>query len=155
MLAEILKAFAGESRQGGISWSAAKVIENYGNEDEFSAAFDKDLDTDWQQLPGDPTWQIEGFGPFHFLDAIGYRYYLPAAMVVAVHGGDGFALQFSLRHSRKSDRAENWSLLDGNQQLCIKHFLEYMIEQTSGVEEHIADYLDWTDSYESYWKDLS
>lgn len=82
ILKEIDVAFAGVTREGGISWSEAVALDNYGTDEECQEARAKDKDISWKELVTDPHWRpLPGVGGFSFLDAIGFRYYLPAAMI--------------------------------------------------------------------------
>ena len=96
LLAEIHEAFPGGSRQGGVSWSEADVIDDYGSPDQRAAARARDRDTRWQDLVDDPNWNPSDGGHWSFLDAIGFRYYLPAAMVLAVRQGYDAGILFHL-----------------------------------------------------------
>lgn len=85
LIAEIEAAFAGVTREGGISWSEADAIDDYASPAERAAAREKDREKGWQDLVTDPTWPGSDVpSNWSFLDPIGYRYYLPAALIRAV-----------------------------------------------------------------------
>ena len=162
ILAEIREAFQGVSREGGVSWSESNVIDDYGTDEERAVARARDLDKSWEEVANDPVWHDHyerRVGSFSFLDPIGYRYYLPAAMLVAI--GEIFYewLCYSLTLSRQPGlrkyKLEQWSLLDDRQRLCVCHFIEYMIEWSAREElykDALAD--DWKKALDSYWKDV-
>jgi hypothetical protein len=80
LIAEIYAAFKDVSREGGVSWSETYVLDFYGTPEERAEARDRDRDWSWTDLVDDPDWQIgQGSGGLTFLDAIGFRYYLPHA----------------------------------------------------------------------------
>lgn len=80
--ARVFKAFRGVTRAGGVSWSESAVIDDDGTTDECAAARERDPDTSWEQLVDDPCWNPEpGCGGYSFLDAIGFRYYLPPGLI--------------------------------------------------------------------------
>lgn len=96
LIPEIYAAFAGVSREGGVSWSESVVLDNYISMNQRLAARAYDTDTSWEQLVDDPLWNsyaglskflepdgnwrdyinstksVPGSGGFSFLDAIGF-----------------------------------------------------------------------------------
>ncbi len=155
LLAEIDSAFAGVSRDGGISWTESKVVDNYGTPAECRAARDSDTDRSWTQLVDNPNWNFDpGCGGWAFLDQESTRYYLPAAMKRTVMNRDP-ELQGPLTLKNNDLRAEDWHmyhLLDAPQRTCVAHFLKYMINSSKGdeLQEFYAGY--WQAAYDSYWK---
>lgn len=163
ILAEIDAAFAGASREGGMSWSQSKVADNYGDEKEYATAGAMDRDRDWHEVAADSDWRLEsGIGGFSFLDPIGYRYYLPAAMTVAARTGQDERLVYALTLSDRSDLREyglqQWSLLNHRQRLCVRHFIEHMVQlyrlanRPFWNEEIYAD--EWELALNSYWHSI-
>jgi hypothetical protein len=153
ILAEIREAFAGVTREGGVSWSEAEGMDR-GTWGPGEPRID-DPDGDWIEVADDPSWRIDlGFAMFSFLDPIGYRYYLPAAMSVVVRGGDGECVQFTLTlfdTYYKDSVLEHWSLLDNRQRLCVRHFIEYMIKERDALGDDLESE-SWTQALDSYWK---
>lgn len=74
LIKEIHAAFAGVSREGGVSWSETRVLDMYGSDDERKAARAQDTDRSWSELVDDPKWYEIGIGGFSFLDPISVRY---------------------------------------------------------------------------------
>ena len=154
LLAEIYDAFPGGSRQGGVSWSESVVIDDYGSPEERAAARAQDRDAKWQDLLDDTSWNPErGVGGWSFLDAIGFRYYLPAAMVISVRQGWDAGILFHLKLPEGDLREwkhDKWSMLSLPQRLCVKRFLQYM-----GIISawHVAedDEYGWIAALKSYW----
>jgi len=129
LLAEIYEVFAEVDRQRGISWGEANSIDDYGSPGISAAERGWDRDRKWQDLPDDTNWDPENGWHWSFLDAIGFRYYLPAAMVFVMRKGRDTDFIFQLT-AIKGDyldyREAQWALLNLPQRLCIKHFMQYM-----------------------------
>lgn len=150
--AEILEAFKGVSREGGVSWSEAEVIDEWGLEDDRFAARAKDADQSWMELANDSKWDVgPGMGGFSFLDPIGFRYYLPAAMIRTIQSEDDPASAISLDQILTLDDTEvgprkldQWQLLNERQRRCVARFLRFMIALT--------DSKYWRAAYDSHWK---
>ncbi|VAX39837.1 hypothetical protein MNBD_PLANCTO03-354, partial [hydrothermal vent metagenome] len=148
-------AFQDVSREGGISWSETFVLDDYGTKEERAAARAMDNDTHWTELlHGDAMSPAIAFGGPSFLDAIGFRYYLPVLMLKAFDDeADNNGLMFHLTLGEGEFEAysrEHWSLLDRRQRLCVKRFVRYMVEQSKeqgyGMEE------EWAEVLASYWE---
>ncbi len=102
ILAEIRSAFEGFTRDGGMSWSEAILANVYGPDDDGVESRWQDDGKDWEAVASDPEWPAEPKkGGFSFLDATGYRYYLPAAMTVALNDGPCEYLGYSLQPSKE------------------------------------------------------
>ncbi len=152
LIAEIEAAFDGVSREGGVSWTEAEIADAYG--DVRIAAFVWDGDTRWQDLLDErANFPGSGIGVWSFLDAVGFRYYLPAAMTLSARSGHDETVCWPLT-LQVSDHGSYpgalWSLLDLRQRRCVKRFLQYMV---------VVEALDWLDSgnqwssaLASYWK---
>lgn len=174
VLAEIHGAFANVSREGGVSWSEAYVIDNYGTPEECATARAKDTDRPWSELIMDPCWSNHpGMGGFSFLDPIGCRYYLPPTMCRVVMGvdriqepqmtiyGDAHDNLVSMLTVDDGDlrtwKLEKWSLLDDGQRRAVARFIRYMIARhTSNKEANPDPVMNvpiewWTRTYGSYW----
>ena len=78
LLELIERAFDRVKRDEGITLHQAVVIDAYGSEEEFLAAGKLDTELRWQDVPDDDISTNTSI--FSFLDAKGFRYYLPAAM---------------------------------------------------------------------------
>jgi hypothetical protein len=89
----IEEAFDGVERGVGITLHQASVIDNYGSEEDFVAAAKLDTEERWQDIP-DSTIKANPH-VFTFLDPLGFRYYIPAAMSFAVTNHDDFDTVFT------------------------------------------------------------
>lgn len=153
VLAEIEATFCGISRHDGISWSEADVIDEGGSVEERALARAKDLDTRWQDLFDDPNWDPENGWHWPYLDAIGFRYYLPAAMVLALRKGSdaGILIHLSLPDRDLQDyKQSKWTSFNLPQQLCIKRFLQYMVVVEACLC-YECEKSNWTSALSSYW----
>src|SRR5690349_9872994 len=128
--AEIHAAFAGVSREGGVSWTESRVIDGEPGPRTPDEARAQDKEGSWQELIEDPGWNLEcGVGGFNFLDAIGYRYYLAPAMVRAMRGDETGNISFALyfhppaHADANSFRAERVSLITSAQGRAVARFL--------------------------------
>lgn len=128
-------AFRGVSREGGVSWSETDVIDDYGTEEERAIARASDTDTEWEELILSGTFLDDAApGSFCFLDAIGFRYYLPAAMCQALKPeydtqGRFFSwydsLPFHLASADRSIHREGFLLLRDDQRRVVANFIAY------------------------------
>jgi len=151
MIEEIKTAFKGVTREGGVSWSETVVIDDYGTREERAAARTRDKDKTWLEIANDPKWDFNvGLGRHNFLDPIGFRYYLPAAMMaVLTRAIDTSSLELSLRSADEFDINKR-SLLNDRQLACVKHFIKHMIHETNNTSSQ----QNWRKLYESYWKQI-
>ena len=79
LIAEITSAFDGVPREDGGTLHQADVIDGYGSPEEKAAARAKATETQWQDVPEDAI-RFTG-AVLRFLDAQGFRYYLPAYLI--------------------------------------------------------------------------
>jgi len=153
LIADIRKAFEGVTRKGGVSWSEAGVIDGYGSDAERAAARASDTESSWWDLVHDSHWDPDaGWGGFSFLDPIGFRYYLPAAMIRAINNGssESLDLHLTLKIDQSAERQawqrERWSLLNRDQRRCVIRFLRYMVEVSTDYDSKW-----WRRALDSYW----
>ena len=164
---EIREAFKDVTREGGVSWNETKVLDDYGSAEQAKNARASDADRNWMEL-ADSDWDIgPGFGGFAFLDAIGFRYYLPAAMIRTLHDGEaagrcwGIEQPLTLQKGKKPSAQEmreyrlaQWSLLDLRQRRAVARFLQFMVAWNESTENWI-EMEHWQKAYESYWSAIT
>ncbi|MFG0282814.1 MAG: DUF6714 family protein [Phycisphaerales bacterium JB039] len=160
LLAHLESAFRNASRAGGVSWSEAGVMDSYGSEEDRAEARASDTDRRWMELVDDPEWDPEeGWGSacFHFLDPIGFRYYLAAWMMrILRRSSSGYGLIYHLtlpddEQSRRS-QVEQWSALDRKQRLFVTRFLRFKVAETEAqLAGFPMDSADWRRAVDSYW----
>lgn len=131
VFAEIRSAFLKVTREGGVSWTEAKVIDAYGTDEECARARASDKDEHWLDLVNNPSFDPSISTRFIFMDDIGKRYHLPAVMYRAlIEGhGEGILMQLAERKPVMGDptfaQAE-WGFLDARQRAAVRSFLLLM-----------------------------
>ena len=149
VIEELALAFQGVTRKGGTSWTEAAVIDNYGSEEQMARARAEDRDMRWQEVALDPTWSgATSWGSeWSFLDPIGYRYYLPAALVSFVRKPNP---ETSLVYSINPDSdysLEQQSLLTAEQRASVARALRYLAYE----ELKVYSESEWVEPYIAYW----
>lgn len=165
VLKEIEGAFETVVRGDGISWSESEIIDLYGSESQRRMARRKDREHGWKSLLDNLEWNPEvGVGGFVFLDAAGFRYYLPAAMARCLREKEGWLTFERLSHSLNwsvpqlhKDNLEQSRLLDLRQRQCVALFLVYSSHRYAaerGNEEGWwapLDQNEWAKALENHW----
>ncbi|OJU63705.1 MAG: hypothetical protein BGO01_07490 [Armatimonadetes bacterium 55-13] len=150
LIALIRNSFKGVKRVNGVSWSESVVLDDYGTMEERLAARSKDKEKDWTSLVEDRLWNpATGVGGWSFLDAIGFRYYLPAEMIRSVRRGYSDSLAFHLtlqKGEMKNYCLEQWARLDASQRACVKKFVIYMMKVSDDFSRK-----EWEEAFGSYW----
>jgi hypothetical protein len=139
LLAEIEEAFDGVAREDSTTLHEAIVMDDYGSEEEQRAARRLDVEKRWQDVPDEDITSC--CSALSFLDAKGFRYYIPAFMTYALkHWGDDWndilnSCQFQLTHEsqkplRKSEPASIARKygFTGAQCVAVAHFLRFIID---------------------------
>lgn len=151
ILMEIHEAFEGVDRSGGVSWSETVVIDGYGSDSACAAARASDKDKSWLEVANDPNWSMSpGVGGFAFLDAIGFRYYIAAAMARALReelDSDSEFLAFALCNPEGWNDSK-WALLSKRQRACVRRFIQHMA-WASDIEGYRCS--TWHDTLASYF----
>jgi hypothetical protein len=151
LLAEIRSAFAQVTRGAGTSLHEAEGIDNGLTGEPLAKERERDTDTHWTQVPPE---HIEAFfSVLGFMDAEGFRYYIPAYMT------------WTLQHYRSSNslssdntiyalwpntqRADQrYALFSDAQKTCIARFLWYM---ATVAEDGFVDAYAATRALEDHW----
>ncbi len=155
LVTEIETAFDSVTREGGMSWRESEIADFYGAPELASWI---DSDTRWQDIADDPNWSHgAGLGGFSFLDPIGFRYFLPAAMIQAIRSPQDEGIQFHLTIPPPDDhlrehRLNQISLLDDRQKRCVRRFIEYMIAVWEAEDvEYCLEREAWREALQSHW----
>jgi hypothetical protein len=157
MLAEIRRAFARVDRVGGVSWNETWVRDGGMHTPEMLAeARASDKDRHWSELLDDERFVPGGVGGFSFLDAIGFRYYLPVVMSRQVAQPTTPMMHEILTLDKgrtRQYRLDQWALFDAPQRRAIARFLQFMAKWTEAPPTDVdnAWYHPWSDSLKSYW----
>jgi hypothetical protein len=161
-IALVFETFRDVTLEGGVSWSESIAFDKYNSEREWQAARGKDCEPGWEVLANDPDWEpFPGGGGFHFLDAIGFRYYLPVALVKKLRGeyGSGGEIDqhLNIRGGFRASKLEMLSALQPEEIQCVCEFLKCMM----AVEDYPPDpelgYFgedSWERAYRSHWVNL-
>ncbi len=79
LIEEITSAFDGVSREDGVTLHEAMALDDYADDEERAQARAQDTEARWQDVPDeDIGWSDMAL---YFLDAKGFRYYIPAFLV--------------------------------------------------------------------------
>lgn len=138
LISEVFAAFAGVEREDGITLREAIAIDEWKSRDEQLAARSLDTDRKWQDV-SEETILASSAAPA-FLDAKGFRYYLPAFIVYGLKNWNSLstsmldACQFCLLHEpqkslRQSEPASIAAKYGFNSEQCraIAHFLRFQV----------------------------
>ncbi|MCX5688271.1 MAG: hypothetical protein NTV94_00510 [Planctomycetota bacterium] len=146
LLGEIVEAFGTVHRRGGRSWTDAMALDLMGVPHvDFPVAYRED-DCSWLDVADDAGWDpYRGIGGWPFLESIGFRYYLAAAMYRAVRTGEsgGLAHQMELPFDTKAKRRllDRW-ILDAHQQRVALRVAEFMRARAFAAAD-TSDYDEW------------
>jgi len=136
----IRAAFAGVTRDGGVSWTESVVIDGDGSYRTTGQARAEDKDTNWEQLVDDPNWHHDvGIGGFWFLDAIGWRYYIAPAMIRCTRDADP-ALTNAL-DTEGEIHQKQMRLISRDQAAAIVAFLQLMVNIGYSEEAEFEGYM--------------
>ena len=125
VLEQIKSAFSGVTREGGISWREADALDSYGTIEVQAAERAKDTDQSWMEVALDPDWTIDHYDSnFSFLDKIGFRYYIAAAIVR--HLVMDREAQFLMYQLEPPDSLDRWDFNE-SQQLAIASYVHYRV----------------------------
>jgi hypothetical protein len=148
LMEEMHDLFAGVTRRGGVSWSQARVIDDYGTPEEEREARKLDHDSSWQQLAYDMSWKgWNSEGMWSFLDGVGFRYYLTATMMHSLIVKYDLA-NIQLGQYREPGECwltDMWSGFDAQQMRWIAKYVRHMVALEGG-QIHGA--------YRSHWRHI-
>ena len=153
VIAQIERAFDGVSRDGGVSLHEAFAIDCCVSDAEQVKARQLDTESRWQDVPG---LDIEHYpSALHYLDPIGFRYYLPAYMtwtlkdyeVTGSTSSNTTLFQLRILEAYRKHYTERFERFNREQTEAICAFLRFMAGNvTEYVYENVAQQaLDW------YW----
>ena len=146
LFAQIAAAFDGVSRAGGVSLREGEVLDCYGSDKKRERARRQDIEKRWQDVPNADIVLYRS--SLFFMDAIGFRYYLPAFMsYVLRHMDDTWQDEWDItsviltmlqvqQHSGKA-YLETYKLITYAQAQAIGSFLQYVVEH--GEENNSYD----------------
>lgn len=153
LLDQIASAFAGVELGDGVSLHESAVIDNYGTDEERLAARTLDEKHDWHKVIDDPELTLLfslGYGGLCFLDAEGFRFYLPACLSRWLQDPGGRetgnmteSLEYRLTDF-SNDNLERLAILCDAQRLCVRdvfvHFRDTYERDDPELDQAIAGY---------------
>ena len=142
---EIIAAFDGVSREGGVSMLEARVIDDGGSDEARMAARARDTETRWQDVPDEKIGGGNGHEALSFLDPIGFHYYLPAYIVWYLQKMDSDWDSNTLSHVDFSlastyGNRERFEMLSPIQAKAVAHFLEFQAERNDAWDLEIEQF---------------
>jgi hypothetical protein len=147
LIAEIESAFASVSREDGVTLREARVMDQYGTDEERSEARTKDADRRWQDIA--EKWIEEYADTLVFLDAKGLRYYIAPFMIWALRHYDesaSYAGDAAVYVFGGGDlKVEKRDCFNAAQSRAIAHFLQYF----AGRDD--ADHQTATEALNKHW----
>ena len=161
LIAEITSAFDGVVREDGITLHQAIAIDDWRTPEEQLAARQLDTEQRWQDVPDDVIVACES--ALSFLDAKGFRYYLPAFMVCGLRnwGNDVGRVvdtceyhllhesQKSLRQSEPASIASKYGFTDA-QCRAIAQFLRFVVGDDNELATQPATTLQAVVKWENF-----
>jgi hypothetical protein len=148
---EIESAFRGVRRENGITFHEAKALDDYAMEDERVAARLLDRESRWEDVPDDQIEKSSGSILF-YLDAIGFRYYLPAFMRWSVknYGSGWVTADVTVRILDPSVSAdtERYSGFTSEQAAAIVAFLRFVANRGDTLAPAALGALSFWERYE-------
>jgi hypothetical protein len=153
LITDIEKAFDGVQREDGVTLHEARVIDDYGTDEERAKARENDTEQRWQNIPD--KW-IEKFpDALPFLCPKSFKYYLPAFMIWALKYYDtsdsftGDAVIYSLEIDDPEDyKLERFRSLSNWQASVVAKFLYYFAELAD--KDHVDDQIAQK-AFNKYW----
>lgn len=152
LIAEITAAFDGVAREDGVSLREGRAIDACVSDKKRSAARRLDTDTRWQDVPNADL--LDYYNSLVYLDAKGFRYYLPAYLIwdltanISSHGIDSnvlFHLQVPPQPNLRHDWLERFSSLTPQQGKAVCRFLRFVavygtLDDPQDAAAALADY---------------
>ncbi len=127
MKALIEAAFKNVTLDGGVSQLQSEVMDNYGEgvtHSEFVRLPLREVTDDWTAFP------VADFFSFSYLDAKGFRYYIPALLLDALGAGEWTSETLFALRAKKDHlwdyHMNQYSLLNAQQLSAIAQFLHWL-----------------------------
>lgn len=141
LIGQIRAAFASVTRLGGVSLHEADVIDGYGSPQQRNAARKLDTDRVWWEVPETDIERYHWILPF--LDATGFRYYVPAYMTWALAhyeysesvSGDMTIYALDCGEGRNDQRLQYFQLFSREQSEAVCAFLRFMEDYSAGMAD--------------------
>ncbi len=141
VLAQLAAAFDGVRLEDGVSLHEADAIDDYASDEERAKARALDTAVDWREVPAFDLERMHWV--WSFLDAKGFRFYLPAALTWWIgelpdSKSDGTTMcsvlwKLHRRHKSRSIFEEHVRLLTHDQLAAVLACLEWIGEYDSAM----------------------
>jgi hypothetical protein len=149
------QAFKGVTRERGQSWTGSIALDLMGVTGVDFTVTHREDDGSWRDVASDPGWDPDsGVGGWPFLDSIGFRYYLAAAMWRVLDGGEVACLAWQFQRPLKGAsrrRFDDRWILDQAQHAAAMRFAAFMLERAIAAGDQ-AGYDEWDAAIRS-WSD--
>ncbi len=151
IISEIEEAFEGVTLDGGISLAQTKVIDDYGDltSREFVELPSREITDDWKAIPSSV---LDAADCLPYLDAKGFRYYIPALMLRLLETYDSSPARdistLSSLYPKQESSEFRYAELTQVQARAIAHFIEVLPElvQLKGADVPVVER-----AYRNYW----
>jgi hypothetical protein len=166
LITEITAAFDRVSREDGTTLHEAKAIDDWKTPQEQQAAREFDTEQRWQDVPDDDILVSES--ALSFLDAKGFRYYLPAFMLCGLkdwendssgilHSCEYHLLHESQKSLRKSEPKEIAAKYKFTNEQCraIANFLRFVVGEDDEFTRAERPILLAVEKWEKYVEERS
>ncbi|MFZ4574173.1 MAG: DUF6714 family protein [Phycisphaerales bacterium] len=153
LLTHIASAFANVSRgEQAMSWRECYAYDIDGPEYHREAVRVWDTDTHWSQLVDRPSWvPFPGVGGFSFINAEGFRYYLPPTMIRFLRGEDVHEAWALLAPIDQFTTNENLPLWTEPQLQTIARFIDFMARHDPDALRDPDDPNQWANAITQRW----
>jgi hypothetical protein len=148
LIEHLFAEFKDVSRAGGVSWTQTFVMDDYGSDEEVARAANEDTDTNWIDLARGDAWFL-GIPetPWSFLDPVGTRYYIAAAMLLDLERGTTTGHEYLLSRGPRDDRLD---LLTHDQFCVVAMYMRWKREYAAVAEDIWAETV-FTDALAAGW----
>lgn len=131
----ITRAFTGVARLDGVSLHEAQAIDAWDTEERRKRARAADTERHWEDVPAQDI--ANGYNVLPYLDAKGFRYYIPAYMrwtLQNLENSSSLTVDFTIYAlvPSRSGKPEKYSLLSKPQAAAIAQFLGFIVEESEG-----------------------
>ena len=127
LVSQIKAAFDGVELGSGTSLHQGRVLDDYQPEEAVRQARSADTESRWQEVTDEKVVTLWHALPF--LDAEGFRFYIPRFMIYALHHHgtetDSMASDSAIYAAHPGDASGRQSLLSGPQREALRAFTEF------------------------------
>jgi hypothetical protein len=124
LVSQIEAAFDGVELGNGTSLHQGRALDDYQPEEAVRQARDADTESRWQEIPDEKVETL--WDALSFLDAEGFRFYIPRFMIYALHHRgtetDSLASDSAISAGDPRDASGRQSLLSGPQREALRAF---------------------------------